>query len=127
MNYPSLMEGSPRPAKQVLAETLRSLMARHERLRNRQAIATASGVSDRTVGYMLKGEGNPTLDNIEAVAARFGLRAWELLIDRDAERQRLADFLLGDASRRTPSDPAAENGAATVLHQPRGDYQDKKP
>lgn len=68
-------------AGSVLAHNLKALMAAHPVLRDRKAIKTRTGVSERTVGYMLQPEdGNPTLSNMEAVAGAFHLEVWELLM-----------------------------------------------
>lgn len=69
-------------ARQVLAANLLELMASHPRLNDRKSVAAAAGVSARTVGYMLQsGRGNPTLANIEAVAAAFRVPVWQLVTD----------------------------------------------
>ena len=43
---------------------------------------------------MMAGAGNPTIDNIEAVASVFKIEAWELLIDEDEARRRILAKLL---------------------------------
>jgi len=69
-------------ARQILAANLRHWMARHPDLNDRPKLASRSGISPRTIGYMMQsGAGNPTLANIEAVAKAFGKPVWHLLID----------------------------------------------
>ena len=56
-------------------------MAAHPVLNNRKAIKTASGVSERAVGYILQEDGgNPTLAHLEALAGAYHLEVWELLM-----------------------------------------------
>lgn len=69
-------------AREILAANLGDMMARTPALGTRPLIAAASGVSARTVGYMLQsGRGNPTLGNIELVARAFNVPVWRLLVD----------------------------------------------
>ena len=75
-------------ARETLAQNLRDMMAAHERFTNRKALAAATGISPRSIGYMLQsGPGNPTLANIEAVAQAFKVPAWQLLVDSPAMRR----------------------------------------
>ncbi len=68
-------------AREILNSNLRALMAAHPILKDRKAIKARTGVSPRTIGYMLQPEvGNPTLANLEAVATAFHLDVWELLM-----------------------------------------------
>lgn len=68
-------------AKEVLRHNLTALMSAHPILRDRKAIKTRTGVSERSIGYMLQPDaGNPTLANLEAVAGAFHLDVWELLM-----------------------------------------------
>jgi len=85
-------------AKILLAAHLKLLMANHHTLTNRTALKVKTGVSERTIGYMLQPDtGNPTLASIESVAKAYGLRAWELLIDRESEKERLMAKIFGTA------------------------------
>jgi len=75
-------------AHETLAENLRELMAKHDRLKNRPALAAATGLAPRTIGYMLQsGSGNPTLQAIEAVARAFRVPVWQLLTDSPTVRK----------------------------------------
>lgn len=68
-------------AREILNHNLRGLMAAHPILRDRKALKARTGVSPRTIGYMLQPtQGNPTLANLEAVAGAFHLEVWELLM-----------------------------------------------
>lgn len=105
-------------ARHILAANLRKLMSKHPVLRDRKAIAARTGISARTVGYMLQsGEGNPTLANIEAVADAFKVPAWRLLTDdENVDKLLLLDKILsprgvdvGDAWDATKA-----NGAPSV-------------
>jgi len=74
--------------KKALVKRIKALM--RERGYNRERLARAAGIGDGTVGYMIReGDGNPTLDNIDAVARVFKVAAWELLFDPDTETERL--------------------------------------
>ena len=84
-------------ARQILADNLRALMAKHPALDHRNKIAARAGVSPRTIGYMLQsGEGNPTLGNIEAVAQAFKVPVWRLLTDSpNVDKLLLLNKILG--------------------------------
>lgn len=82
-------------AREILAVKLRQLMSAHARLRDRDSLETATGVSARTIGYMLEGNGNPTINNVEKVAGAYGLEAWEMLFDPDKSRGKLVERLFG--------------------------------
>jgi transcriptional regulator with XRE-family HTH domain len=77
--------------KKVLSKRLKTLMA--ERGVNRKKIETKTGVSARTVGYMLEaGENsNPTLENLMLVAEYFGISVWELLFDPEVDTKKLME------------------------------------
>lgn len=100
-------------ARQVLAQNLRQLMARHPDLYDRDRLASRAGVSPRTIGYMLQsGNGNPTLDSIEAVARAYGKPVWHLLIDSPViEKLLLLDKILG--SKAVPDAALGDQWDAT--------------
>lgn len=86
------------PARQALAENLQLLMDRSESLRTQTALAKKAGVSQTSISQM-KRPGNaaaksPKLDQVEKVAAAFGLAAWQMLIDRRALGEEMADLLM---------------------------------
>lgn len=81
-------------AKEIMGEILSALMASSPKYRDRQSLASKSGVSARTIGSMMKGKGNPTLKSIVAVAQVFNLEAWELLIDHAQTRRKLITRIL---------------------------------
>lgn len=89
-------------AREILAANLRHLMTQHPDLNDRTKLARRSGVSPRTIGYMLQsGTGNPTLESMEAVAKAFGKPVWHLFIDFPVvERLSLLDKIL-----RSPAVP----------------------
>jgi transcriptional regulator with XRE-family HTH domain len=76
-------------AKDVLASRLKTLM--RERGVNRQKVASKTGVSPRTIGYMTQGDSNPTLENLIAVAGYFGLQVWELFFDPEVDTPKLME------------------------------------
>jgi transcriptional regulator with XRE-family HTH domain len=78
-----------KPAKDVLASRLKTLM--RERGVNRQKVASKTGVSARTIGYMTQGNSNPTLENLIAVAGYFGLQVWELFFDPEVDTPKLME------------------------------------
>jgi DNA-binding phage protein len=108
-------------AKTLLSQHLRVLMNTHPRLRDRLSIAKAAGISPRSVGYMLqRGTGNPTLAHVEAVADAFGVRTWELLIDRDLEKEKLMQKVFAPGLQ---TDAPPEPDSPMTLHQPRRPYK----
>lgn len=71
-------------ARIILARNLKKLMDGSKDLSSQSAIArkTKQKVAQTTIGYMLKPDsivGSPTIEKMEAVAAAFGLEAWQLL------------------------------------------------
>jgi transcriptional regulator with XRE-family HTH domain len=103
-------------AKILLSAHLKLLMASHPALSDRKALSARTGVSERTIGYMLQPDtGNPTLASIESVAKAYGLRAWELLIDRESEKERLMAKIFGTA---IPDEKLGKDWAVTrAVHQ----------
>lgn len=69
----------PTSIKAVLAQNLNSLMKQHPLLKDRFSLEKRSGVSARTIGSMKSGKGNPTLENIDAVARAYKLTPAEIL------------------------------------------------
>lgn len=106
-------------SRQLLARRVRSLMDGSQRYNDREKLASAAGISPRSVGYILEGNSNPTLNSIEAVARVFGLDVWELLIDDSKARTKLVDRIfgqsgqweVGDLDRRAVPDRRTGNGA----------------
>lgn len=79
-------------ARAILAANLAELMRANPSLNSRKTLGARAGISPRTVGYMMQsGKGNPTLANIEAVAAAFRVPVWQLLAD-SAGVKRLASI-----------------------------------
>ena len=120
-------------ARQTLATNLRQLMARHPDLNDRPKLALRSGVSARTIGYMMQsGEGNPTLANIEAVAKAFGKPVWHLLIDSPViEKLLLLDKILNttavpDAALGDTWDATKTNGRKIAAEPPPPPYSPAK-
>lgn len=71
-------------ARIILARNLKKLMDGSKDLSSQSAIARKAKpkVAQTTIGYMLKPDsivGSPTIEKMEAVAAVFGLEAWQLL------------------------------------------------
>lgn len=66
------------PPARMLAENLKKLIA-EEGWSNR-TLAAKSGVSDRFIGMLLKGESQATVDVAEALAKAFGLTGWQLIM-----------------------------------------------
>ncbi len=119
-------------ARQILADNLRALMSKTPALDHRDKIAARSGISARTVGYMLQsGDGNPTLRNIEAVADAFKVPVWRLLTDSpNVDKLILLNKILGPNA--VPDDVVGDqwnatlqNGAPTA-QQPRAPYSVKR-
>lgn len=67
-------------ALSILSQNLKALYALHPTIKgNRLTLASKTGVSDGSLGQMLRGRGNHTIKNIEKVASFFHLEVWELL------------------------------------------------
>lgn len=119
-------------ARQILAQNLRTLMSKTPSLDHRDKIAARSGVSPRTVGYMLQsGDGNPTLRNIEAVADAFKVPVWRLLTDSpNVDKLLLLNQILGTAG--VPDDVVGDQWNATLqngtrsVQEPRAAYPVKR-
>lgn len=71
----------PTNSKKFLSENLRSSNGGTDTQAFRERIAKKTGgsVSARTIGNMVSGSGNPTLESIESVAEALGVSAAELL------------------------------------------------
>jgi transcriptional regulator with XRE-family HTH domain len=116
-------------ARQILAQNLRALMSRQPSLDHRDKIAARSGVSARTIGYMLQsGDGNPTLASIEAVALAFRVPVWRLLTDLpDADKLLLLQKILGSdgVSDEHVGDQwnATLQNSSLAAHEPLTPYQ----
>ncbi|WP_435310663.1 helix-turn-helix domain-containing protein [Primorskyibacter sedentarius] len=62
----------------TLARNLRYLLDR-EQLSEHQ-LAKRAGIAQKTVNNMLNQNGSPTLDNVDKVAAAFGLSMWHMIL-----------------------------------------------
>jgi len=72
----------PTAAKTILATKVKALVEASEL--TREEIARRAGVGDGTLGYIMYGNGNPTIDNIEKVARFFRRSAADLLSHEEA-------------------------------------------
>lgn len=64
----------------ILAENLRALMAATPALSSSPKVASKGGVSARTINNAEKARHDPKLSSVEAIARRFGLETYQLLI-----------------------------------------------
>jgi transcriptional regulator with XRE-family HTH domain len=88
----SMVPMADKTPKQVLAERLASLMSKRGVNDEQVSLGTGRAVSPRTVGYMKQpGVGNPTLDNLTAVADYFGIAVWELLFDPEQDTKKILE------------------------------------
>src|SRR5690349_14818254 len=79
-------------AKKVLAERLTALQQKNGVNDEQVSIGTGRLLSARSVGYMKQPDvGNPTLDNLIAVADYFGIAVWELLFDPDQDTKKIIE------------------------------------
>lgn len=69
---------------QAIAQNLSAWMERSKSLKTLDDVAKASGVGFGTVQRIRRGEGNPSVRNLESLAKPFGARAIDLLADPDA-------------------------------------------
>jgi transcriptional regulator with XRE-family HTH domain len=78
--------------KEVLAERLTTLMRKRGVNDEQVSAGTGRRISARSVGYMKQPDvGNPTLDNLIAVADYFDVAVWELLFDPDRDTKKILD------------------------------------
>lgn len=76
-------------ARDLLAENLATLMEGNPLLSSQSALARKSGVAQTTIGYMLRPHahtGSPKLDNIDRIAAAFGISVSELFSTRRTDQ-----------------------------------------
>jgi transcriptional regulator with XRE-family HTH domain len=67
-------------ARENLSANLRVLMQATPDLDSQPKIAKRSGVSQSTVGRLIRGDVRCKLDSLDGVARAFGLAAWQLLV-----------------------------------------------
>lgn len=68
----------PRPkTRSTVANKLKSLMTAAEM--TQRTLASASGVSQRQISNIVRGENSPSIEIAEALAKPFGLHGWQLL------------------------------------------------
>lgn len=73
------------PARNVLAENLKALMAASTDCKSMPALERATAlrgnkVGKSTIDRAIKGEANLTIDNLEVIAKVFGVDPWQLLV-----------------------------------------------
>lgn len=96
--YPDEMQ--KKTARQVLAATLKRLMQANPHLNTGTKIEAAcqKRVRQRTVSNMTRVDqpetNAPTLDNLQEVAAAFGLEVWQLLLNEETVGDKLYALLL---------------------------------
>jgi transcriptional regulator with XRE-family HTH domain len=66
-------------AKQVLADNLSSLRDTDGVPKGARALAERIGIGENTIGRARRGDGNITIDNVEAIAREYKMEAWQLL------------------------------------------------
>lgn len=67
------------PSHEAFRTNLKRLMQEHEPPMSQPVLASASGVGQRSIGRILLGEQNPTLEMCDKLARVFNLRTWQLL------------------------------------------------
>ncbi|MBO0256071.1 helix-turn-helix domain-containing protein [Escherichia coli] len=65
---------------EVAAHNLKAWMGSNRELSSQQKLAEASGISQASINRMLRNEVSITIANLDAIAAAFGRRGYELLI-----------------------------------------------
>ncbi|EFD5358708.1 TPA: helix-turn-helix domain-containing protein [Escherichia coli] len=70
-------------ACELAAHNLRAWMSENRELSSQQRLAEASGISQSSINRMLRNEVSITIANLDAIAAAFGRRGYELLIPPD--------------------------------------------
>lgn len=78
---PARQKAAKEGASSILKQNLTALYTLHPKIQgSRMILHQKTGVSDGSLGQMLRGAGNPTMKSIEAVATFFHLEVWELLM-----------------------------------------------
>ena len=70
-------------ACELAAPNLRAWMRENRELSSQQKLAEASGLSQSSINRLLRNETSITIANLDAIAAAFGRRGYELLIPPD--------------------------------------------
>ena len=68
-----------RPANEILAKNIRSLMEGHPTLGTQVALAKRAGIAQSSIGRILSAAVHPQLDAIEAIASAFKVSVADLL------------------------------------------------
>lgn len=63
----------------TLSANLESLRSMHPVLRTQAAIGKKASIDQRTVGRIMNGENQPRLDQLDSLAAAFGVKPWQLI------------------------------------------------
>ena len=95
--------------RDILAANLRALIADRPEYASHAALVKASGVSNGTLGRIRNAEVATTLDQLEGLAAAFGIEPWELLVPPE---RRPALHSVSDTLRAATSKPEALASAA---------------
>ena len=64
------------------------------RLKDRDAIALATGIAPKSVANAMSGKGNPTIDTIERICRAFRVQPWEMMVDDAAVRRSTLERIL---------------------------------
>lgn len=64
----------------LFQENLRKLMNADRELSSQKALGLASGVGQRSISRILRGEQVPTLDVVHRIAGAFGCETWQVLV-----------------------------------------------
>lgn len=81
---PSAKKVKPPPSRALilLAKNLAALRDSHADLTSQTLIGKKASIDQRTVGRIMNMEHEPTLGQVDKLAAAFGLAAWQLLVDK---------------------------------------------
>ena len=64
---------------QILAENLKTLMARTPDLETQAKVAAEVKVNQTTIGYVIRATHSPRVDLVEKLAVRFRVKPWQML------------------------------------------------
>lgn len=86
------------------------------------ALAGRAGVNDKTIGRMLKGDNEPSLDTVSAVAKALGMEPWQLIRPERSHPPKLTipaalDALIEVAGQLPPAERKELADAASLLSQ----------
>lgn len=79
-------------SRALLAKNLREFMAKSPDLSSQPKLKRRSGISQATIGRILRAEIDAKVDTVDALARAFGLSGWQLLHPKPDVKAAEAEF-----------------------------------